>query len=32
VGGGRGLHLTVHRWASSLSSFYSEFLVEKWST
>jgi hypothetical protein len=22
----------VHRWASSLSSCYSEFFVEKWST
>ena len=31
-GGGRGLRLTVHRWASSLSSSYSEFFVEKWST
>jgi hypothetical protein len=31
-GGGRGLRLTVRRWASSLSSFYSVFFVEKWST
>jgi hypothetical protein len=31
-GGGRVEVCLVHRWASSLSSCYSEFFVEKWST
>jgi hypothetical protein len=30
--GGRVEVCLVHRWASSLSSCYSEFFVEKWST
>ncbi len=30
--GGRVEVCLVHRWASSLSSYYSEFFVEKWST